>query len=152
MTQTSSSKTRPPKPAPQFDPENFRVPLVELAAFNEMTEESSAQAKEAYRKVKALAGEAAGILRDSCTIAMQTATDYNRLVTEFAHANASASFDYGLAMFAAKSPSEAAELSIAHARKQFDAVTEQAKDLVALAQKTTAQLAEPITKALNKAA
>jgi len=152
MTQTSSSKNRPHKPAAPFDLGNFQVPIVELAAFNEMTEESSAQAKEAYRKVKVLAGEAASIFKDTCAIAVQRATDYNRLVTEFARANASASFDYAVALFAAKSPSEVIALSTAHARRQLDAATEQARGLAALAQKTTAELAEPITKAFNKAA
>jgi phasin len=152
MTQTSSSKSRPHKPAAQFDLANFQVPIIELAAFNEMTEESSAQAKEAYRKVKVLAAEAAGIFKDTCAIAVQRATDYNRLVSEFARANASASFDYAVAMFAAKSPGELIELSTAHARRQLDAATEQARSLTELAQKTTAELAKPITKALNKAA
>ncbi|MGP0092409.1 MAG: phasin family protein [Xanthobacteraceae bacterium] len=152
MSQTSGRKTLPPKPAVQFDPASFQLPVIELAAFNEMTEKSSAQAREGYREVKALAGQAANVLKDTCSIAVQRATDYNRLVTEFSHANIRASFDYAVAISAAKSPSEVIELSTAHAHKQFEAVVEQAKDLAALVQKTTAELAEPITKALNKVA
>ena len=43
-----------------------------------------------------------------------------------------------------KSLSEAVELSTAHARKQFEAVTAQTKELTALAQKVATETAEPI--------
>ena len=55
-----------------------------------------------------------------------------------------------------KSPSEFVELSTEHARKQFESLTEQTKELTALAQQVTLATAEPlktgITKAFNHAA
>ena len=55
-----------------------------------------------------------------------------------------------------KSYSDVVELSTAHARKQFETVTAQTKDLAALAQKVATETAEPIkgsvTKAFNKVA
>ena len=43
------------------------------------------------------------------------------------------------------------ELSTAHARKQFEIVTAQTKDLAALAQKVMAETAEPVKDSVTKA-
>ena len=43
------------------------------------------------------------------------------------------------------------ELSSAHTRKQFEAVTAQTKDLAALAQKVTTDTAEPVKTGITKA-
>jgi hypothetical protein len=43
------------------------------------------------------------------------------------------------------------ELSTAHARKQFEALTAQTKDLAALAQKVATDTAEPIKGSVTKA-
>ena len=51
----------------------------------------------------------------------------------------------------AKSPSEVIELSSAHARKQFESLTAQSKELGALAQKVANETAEPIKSGMNKA-
>ena len=42
------------------------------------------------------------------------------------------------------------ELSSAHARKQFEALTEQGKELSALAQKVATETAEPIKNGMNR--
>ena len=43
------------------------------------------------------------------------------------------------------------ELSTAHARKQFETVTAQTKELTALAQKVATETAEPIKDSVTKA-
>jgi hypothetical protein len=50
-------------------------------------------------------------------------------------------FDYAYNLLAMKSPSEFVELSTAHARKQFEAMTAQTKELTELAQKVTTEIA-----------
>jgi hypothetical protein len=50
-----------------------------------------------------------------------------------------------------KSLAEAIELSSAHTRKQFEAVTAQTKDLAALAQKVTSEAVEPVKNGFGKA-
>ena len=50
-----------------------------------------------------------------------------------------------------KSPSEVIELSTAHARQQFDTVSAQNKELLALAQKVAIETAEPIKQSVTKA-
>ena len=52
---------------------------------------------------------------------------------------------------AAKTLSEVVELSTAHARKQFEALTAQCKELTALAQKVATETAEPIKAGMTKA-
>jgi hypothetical protein len=42
-------------------------------------------------------------------------------------------------------------VSTAHARKQFEAVADQTKELTALAQKVTSETAEPVKAGINKA-
>jgi len=44
------------------------------------------------------------------------------------------------------------ELSTAHARKQFETLSEQGKELATLAQKVATEAAEPIKEGMSKAA
>jgi hypothetical protein len=56
----------------------------------------------------------------------------------------------------AKSPSDMLELWTGHARKQFETLIEQTKELAMLGQKVATETAEPlasgVSKAINKAA
>jgi len=75
---------------------------------------------------------------------------------EFAHANTNATFGFVQELYGMKSPSEFMELTTEHARKQTAALTEQTKELAALAQKVTLATTEPlkagVSKAFNQAA
>ena len=74
---------------------------------------------------------------------------------DVARANTNATFDFYRQIMTVKSFSEMIELTTAHARKQFETVTAQSKDLTALAQKVATASVEPIksgmTTAFNKA-
>jgi hypothetical protein len=50
-----------------------------------------------------------------------------------------------------KSPSDFLELSTEHSRKQFETLTEQTKELAALAQKVMLSTAEPLKTGVTKA-
>jgi phasin family protein len=67
-----------------------------------------------------------------------------------------AAFDFARQLTNVKSPSEFFELSAAHARKQFETFTEQAKQLTTLGQKVATDAAQPfqseIAKTLKKSA
>jgi len=166
MTETTSVKTKPGKAAapvssifelPKFDLPKFDLPKLEVpAAFREIAEKGVAQAKDAYERVKAAAEEATDLLEDTYTTAAKGAADYNLKVIEAARTNTNAAFDYARELLDVKSFSEIIELSTAHARKQFEAVSEQTKELTALAQKVATETAEPlksgVTKALRKVA
>ncbi len=75
------------------------------------------------------------------TTAAKGTADYNRKVIEIAGANAHAALDYAHELLGVKSPSEFIELSTAHARKQFEAMAAQTKELTELAQKVTTEIA-----------
>jgi len=131
---------------PNFDLQNFELPV----AFREFAEKSIAQAKDAYDKVKLAAEEATGVLEDTCSTAVKGAADYNSKVIEAARNNVNSVFDFANQLVNVKSVSEIAELSTAHARKQFEIFTEQAKELVSLAQKVATDTAEPMKTGVTK--
>ena len=74
--------------------------------------------------------------------------DYNNKLLEFAHANTKAAFDFAQRMSGVKSPSEFVELSTEHAQQQLTTLTEQTKQLAALAQQTTLATVEPLKTSL----
>src|SRR6476660_6342223 len=138
-TRAKGAKAAPIVPLfemPKFDLPKFDLPKLEVpAAFREIAEKSVAQAKDAYEKVKAAAEEATDVLEDTYTTAAKGAADYNLKVIETARANTNAAFDYARELLDVKSFTEVIELASLHARKQFEAFSEQTKELTALAQK-----------------
>ena len=137
---------------PKFEMPKFDIPNVEMpAAFREFAERAAAQAKNTYEKMKAAAEQATDALETTYSTATKGASDYGLKVIELARANTNAAFDFAGEIMAAKTLSEVAELTSAHARKQLEALTEQSKELAALAQKVATETAEPIKSGMNKA-
>src|SRR6266446_3816965 len=121
---------------PKFEMPNFEMPRMEIpAAFREIAEKSVSQAKETYERMKSAAEEATDVLEDTYATATKGASDYGLKVIEAARENTNAAFDYATQLMTVKSLSEVVELSTSHARKQFEALTAQSKELVAIAQK-----------------
>ena len=137
---------------PNFEMPKFDMPKMEIpAAFREFAEKSVSQAKENYEKMKSAAEAATDILEDTYATASKGAADYGIKMLEAARANTNAAFDFASEFITVRSLSEAVELSTAHARKQFEALSAQVKELAALAQKVTAETAEPVKESFNKA-
>jgi len=67
--------------------------------------------------------------------------DYNRKMIDMAHANAEAAFELARQLANAKAPSDIVELWASYARKQFEMLSEQTKDLTALGQKIAGESA-----------
>lgn len=111
----------------------------------------SAQAKEAFEKMSAATAEASTLMKDSYSTAVKGAQDYNTKFVEFARTNIEAAFDFAQKMSSVKSPSEFFELSTNHSRKQFETLTEQTKELTALAQKAALATTEPFKTGAIKA-
>ena len=104
-------------------------------AFSKMAEEGTTQAKEAYEKMSAATTEAADLIKNSYSIVVKGAQDYNEKFIEFTQANTHAAFDFAQRLSDVKSPSAFVELSTEHARKQHETLTEQTKQLAALGQR-----------------
>lgn len=96
-----------------------------------------------YEKMSAATTEASSAVRNAYSTAAQGAMSYNAKAIEFARINSNAAFDYATQLLGVKSPSEFIELSTQHARKQFAVLSEQAKELAGLSQKTMREAAEP---------
>jgi phasin len=109
-------------------------------AFRATAEKGSAQAKEAFEKMSA-----------ACSTAIKGTQDYNAKVIEFANTNTEAAFAFAQKLFGVKSPSDFVEMSTEHSRKQIETLTEQTKELAALAQKVTLASAEPLKTGVTKA-
>jgi len=137
---------------PKFEIPNFEMPKMEVpAAFREFAEKGASQAKETYEKMKAAAEEATDVLEDTYANAAKGAADYGLKLIEASRVNTNAAFDFYTELMTVKSYSDVIELSTAHARKQFETVTAQTKDLAALAQKMATETAEPIKDSVSKA-
>ena len=125
----------------------------ESQAFSEMAQKGAART---YERMSAATAEAADLMKASCSTAMNGARDYNNKFMEFAHTNTNAAFDFVQELYGVKSPSEFMELATEHARSQTTALTEQTKELAALAQKVALATTEPlkagVAKAFNQAA
>ena len=136
---------------PKFEIPKFDIPKMEIpAAFREMAEKSVSQAKEAYEKMKSATEEATDLLEDTYATASKGASDYGLKCIEAARANTNAALDFCSGLMTVKSFSEAVEMSTAHARKQFEAMTAQGKELAALAQKVATDTTEPVKESVSK--
>jgi phasin len=150
MTETTTATTQDKtakKTGPPFGLPNYEIPKIDLskmempAAFRELADQGVAQARGTYEKAKAATEKATDQLKDTYTTAANGATDYNLKVIEIARTNTNAAIDNANELLGAKSLSEFVELSSAHARKQFEAMSAQTKELIELAQKVTTEIA-----------
>jgi phasin len=107
-------------------------------------ETGSAQAEQAFKKVSAAAADAASLMRDTYSTAAVRTQEYNAKFIEFAQKNTKTAFAFAQQLASVKSPSEFFELSANETRKQFDVLTEQARELSALAQKIVSATAERV--------
>lgn len=150
---TTSIKSKAKVPttgASQFETALTSATIEAPAAFREFAEKGLSQAKDSYEKMKSAAEEATSLLEETYTSASKGASDYGLKLIDVARANTNAAFDYAAELFAAKSLSEVVELSTTHARKQFEALSAQSRELTALAQKVATEAAEPLKDGMNR--
>jgi phasin len=137
---------------------NFDLPKMEVPeALGEFAEKGVDQAKDIVEKAKAATEEATDALQKTYAMAANGATNYNLKLIEIARINTNAAFDYAHELFGVKSLSKFVELSSGHVRKQFETLTDQTKELTALAQKVATEAGEPlktgvVSKVFNKVA
>jgi phasin len=117
-------------------------------AFREMAEKGTTQARQTYERMSGATAEAADLITGAYSAAAKGAQDYHAKVIAFGRTNILAAFDFASQLSGVKSPSDFIGLSTGHAHKQFEALTEQAKELAALAQDVTT---EAITASIGNA-
>ena len=124
----------------------FEVPE-QMRAF---AEKGVSQARDSYAKFKDVAESNNGTIEAVFTTAGKGYSEYSAKLLEMMKANTTASLDFAQELLAIKSPSEAVELWTSHAKKQFEAITAQAKELAELSQKVAAETVEPIKTNASK--
>jgi hypothetical protein len=93
------------------------------------------QAKETY--------EATDLFKNGYLTAVKGTQDYQTKILEFTQTNTKSAFDFGQKLMGVKSPSEFIELWTEHTRKQFETLTEQANEVLAIGRKLTPTTTEP---------
>ena len=124
----------------------FEVPE-QMRAF---AEKGVSQARDSYAKFKDAAETHNGTIEAVFTTASKGVSEYSAKLMEIMKANTSASLDFAQELIGVKSPTEAIELWTAHAKKQFETFTANAKDLAALSQKVATETVEPIKTSASK--
>jgi phasin len=137
---------------PRFNLPKFELPKMEVpAAFREFAEKSVAQTRDNWEKVKAATDETTELIEGSYNTASKGVVDYGRKLIELSRANTNSAFDYASQLMGAKSLSDVVEISSIHARKQFDALNAQSKELAELVQKVATDTTEPIKNSVSAA-
>ena len=114
-------------------------------------DKSAVFANETVEKGKATAERSARAFEQSYSIAVENMRDYNLRMIDMAQANIEAAFEVARQLTSAKKPSDMIELGTSHARKQFEMLSEQTKELTALGQKLAGESVEPIARSVNQA-
>ena len=113
-------------------------------------DKSAAAANETLAKGKAAAEQSARAVEQSYSATVENMRDYHLKMIDMARANTEAAFEFARQLAITKSPSDVMELWTSHARKQFEKLSEQVKELTALGQKIASKSAEPITRNVNE--
>jgi hypothetical protein len=91
----------------------------------------------AQSRLSATTTNAPVFIKNGYSTTVDKMRDYNNKLVEFTHANVVATFDFAQKLLAVNSPIRFIELSAEQARWQFETLSEQTKQLTALAQKVT---------------
>ena len=124
----------------------FEVPE-QMRAF---AERGVSQARDTYAKFKDAAETHNGTIEAVFTTASKGASEYSAKMIEFFKANTSSSLDFAQELFGIKTPAAAMELWTSHAKKQFETLAAQAKELTELGQKVANETVEPIKTSASK--
>jgi phasin len=124
----------------------FEVPE-QMRAF---AEKGVSQARDNYAKFKDAAETHNGTIEAVFSTASKGASEYSAKLMEIMKANTTATLDFAQELLGVKSPSEAMELWSAHAKKQYETFTANAKELAELSKKVATETAEPIKASASK--
>ncbi len=148
---TTAKTTKTTKTTTPFEAFSFPAPAFEVpAAFREFAEKSVSQAREAYAKLKSASEDATGLVEETFEKTREGAFAIGVKALDAAKTNSDASFALAREMFGAKTLSEVIELQSAFARKQFEAITAQFKELQELGEKYVVNAARPVTEKVEK--
>jgi len=114
-------------------------------------DKSAAVASETLAKGKAAVEQSARAVEQSYSATVENVRDFNLKMIDMAQANSEAVFNFARQLATAKQPTDFVELWTAHAKKQFETLSEQTKELSALGQKIAGESAAPLARGVNQA-
>jgi phasin len=121
------------------------------SAARRLSEQSTAQARHTFEKTSAAGEEATRRIEDTYAATNQVALEFHRKVLAIAQANIDAAFDCAQELLGVTSPSEFIEVATSHARQQVQAMTEQTRELAAVAQKAATDSIKPLATGFTSA-
>jgi len=135
------------------------VPVFELpkviadvkAQVQDVTSKSLADVKSGFEKAKTETVAINSAVESSVSMFSKGFAELNAKVLGAFRSNTEATLDLFKAAFAAKTPSELVELQMAHARKQLEVFSVQAKDFSSAASKIAEDATKPLKAKLEKA-
>ncbi|HEY0218564.1 MAG TPA: phasin [Afipia sp.] len=133
------------------DPFSTVVPFQVPEQVRAFAEKGVTQAREGYQKLKSAAETNNEAIEAAYTSASKGATDFTAKLVDIAKTNTATAFDFAQSLMGVKSLPEAFELMNAHARKQFETLSAQSKDLAEFGQKVAAEAVEPLKASAEKA-
>jgi hypothetical protein len=96
------------------------------------------------------AEEATKVVEHSLSSSLASIRELNGKLIDMAHANADAVFDLAHELATAQAPSDLATIWSAHARRQFELMTAQTRELTLLGQKFVSRSTDPLTRSFNE--
>jgi phasin len=132
-----------------FEMPKFELPSGELPeAYREWAKGGVAQLKDGYEKVKSAQSDAADLLVSSYKVGAEGALSYGAKLLDSARANSDAAVNLFGNLACATSYAEVFELSTAYLRRQYEAATEQGRELTDLARKVATETVQPMQDGL----
>jgi phasin len=113
-------------------------------------DKSAETANKTLEKGKATVEQSARAVEQSYSVTLENIRAFNAKTIDMARANVEAVLDLSHQIATAKAPSDIVELWTTHAHKQFEMLSEQSKELAALAHKMAGESAETITRSVNQ--
>ena len=134
---------------PSFQLPKFDISLTEMPeSYREWAKGGVAQLNDGYEKVKSATTNAADVLANTYKVSAAGTLSYGAKVLDTARVNSDAAVTLFGNLACATSYAEAFELSTAYLRKQFEAATEQGRELTELARKVATETVKPIQDGL----
>lgn len=108
------------------------------------------RAREALQQGGAAAEESTRAIGNGYFATAKAAGDLNVKLIAMAQGNAIAAFNFAQQVATAKGPSEAVGLCSCYARERFETLTDQSRELTALAQSVMSSTAEPLARSFGQ--
>lgn len=153
MSKNDNRNDNTSKQSPKFEMPNFEMPKMEVpAAFRELAEKTISQSKENYDRLKQTAEQTTGMFEDAFSIYSKGSLELTSKILDNAQSQANAVFDFAKSLMESKTVAEAIEKQTAFARKQFETLSEQSKEIQEHVTEIAKNTSEPLKKAATKAA